>query len=243
MPARILAIANRKGGVGKTTTAIHLAATLAIGSRRSLILDLDPQATATRALGFLASGGIPEGQAVGSDGGDRVRKTSDPGVDLVPGGPETSLAGGAAAGTWIASLIAREQAKYDFVFLDCPPSATDLILEAVGCAPEILVPTVCEPYAADGVQSMIELVSTARGAAQKDVGVLITMFDPTQAFAWDVARRIREEMGLRVWRAVIPRDPTVPRAAARGRTVIQEDPCSQAAVGYIELAREVLDHG
>ncbi len=250
MKNQILAIANQKGGVGKTTTAINLASVLGLIPLRCLVVDVDPQGNATTGLGHVVAGeggtfrmatGIEEPQQV-------ITKTREAGVDLVSACSflERLAEQGEASGIRaLRSCLEQVETYYDLILLDCPPSAGGLTRMALAVADGVLIPTQSEPYALEGVQGILQVISNVQRDHKPELrvaGTVLTMFEPEQPFAWEMASHLRHRYGLKVWDTVIPRDSVVAKAAALGRSVIKTEPCSRAALSYIELAREILDH-
>jgi chromosome partitioning protein len=245
----IVAIANQKGGVGKTTTAINLGAALAALERRTLLVDADPQGNATRGLGLQAAppnlyhvlrGEAPMRAA--------VRPTGFPFLDIVPAdrdlvGLEVELVG---EGGWERRLQAavREIASdYDFVLIDCPPSLGHLTVNALVAAAAILVPIQCEYFALEGVRELVSTLDRVRRGLNPDLriaGVLLTMFDERTNLARDVVREIRQHFAEKVYDTVVPRNVRLAEAPSHGVPVLEYDIKSRGAQAYLELAQEIL---
>lgn len=256
---RILCVANQKGGVGKTTTAVNIAAALAYGGLRVLLIDLDPQGNASTAFSVEHHTGTAGSYEVVVDQtpiADVVRETAIPGLTCVPA--TLDLAG---AETELVSAVAREQrlrravaaygehceqagARLDYIIIDCPPSLGLLTLNALTAAHEVLLPIQCEFYALEGVSQLlriVELVSRELNPGLKVGQVLLTMFDARTRLSQQVAEDVRAHFGGQVLSAVVPRSVRVSEAPSFGQTVIEYDPGSSGSQAYIEAARELAE--
>jgi chromosome partitioning protein len=249
---RVMTIANQKGGVGKTTTAVNLAAALAQHGSRVLVLDLDPQGNASTALDVEHHAGVPSVYDVLVD--DRplaevVRPAGDmPGLYCVPAtidlaGAEIELVPVVARELRLArALRTFDMSDLDYVFVDCPPSLGLLTLNALVAAEEVLLPIQCEYYALEGVQQLLntaELVRVNFNPGLHVSTVLLTMYDGRTRLASDVADDVRAHFGASVLRTIIPRSVRVSEAPSRGQSVIAYDPASSGAIAYMEAAREL----
>jgi chromosome partitioning protein len=242
----ILAVANQKGGVGKTTTATSLAHGLALSGRRVLLLDLDPQANATSGLGLEPVGESPV--FAGRGLADGIRETPWPRVSAVPAGYDLqarSDRGLPRAGDLRAGLAAVEDGRFDAVLIDCPPSLGPLTQAALAAATGVLVPIQCEYYPLEG---LVQLLRAVQAAAETNpglavAGILLTMYDGSAALAREVEAEVRSKLDEPVFEAVIPRDPAVSEAPSHCRSVIDYAPRSPGARGYVNLTLEVLDRG
>ncbi|MBV9451063.1 MAG: ParA family protein [Streptosporangiaceae bacterium] len=249
---RIMTIANQKGGVGKTTTAVNLAASLAQHGARVLVVDLDPQGNASTALDVEHHVGVPSVYNVLVD--DRplaeiVRPAGEmPGLYCAPAtidlaGAEIELVPVVARELRLArALRAYDTSHLDYVFVDCPPSLGLLTLNALVAAEEVLLPIQCEYYALEGVQQLLntaELVRVNFNPGLHISTVLLTMYDGRTRLASDVADDVRAHFGSSVLHTIIPRSVRVSEAPSRGQSVITYDPGSSGAVAYVEAAREV----
>jgi chromosome partitioning protein len=249
---RVMTIANQKGGVGKTTTAVNLAAALAQHGSRVLVLDLDPQGNASTALDVEHHSGVPSVYDVLVD--DRplaevVRPAGDtPGLYCVPAtidlaGAEIELVPVVARELRLArALRAFDMSDLDYVFVDCPPSLGLLTVNALVAAEEVLLPIQCEYYALEGVQQLLntaELVRVNFNPGLHVSTVLLTMYDGRTRLASDVADDVRAHFGASVLRTIIPRSVRVSEAPSRGQSVIAYDPASSGAIAYMEAAREL----
>ncbi len=249
---RIMTIANQKGGVGKTTTAVNLAASLALHGAQVLVVDLDPQGNASTALDVDHRVGTPSVYDVLIDGrplAEVVRPAGDmPGLFCAPAtidlaGAEIELVPVVARELRLAkALRAFDTSNLDYVLLDCPPSLGLLTLNALVAAEEVLLPIQCEYYALEGVQQLLntaELVRVNFNPGLHVSTVLLTMYDGRTRLASDVADDVRAHFGSSVLRTIIPRSVRVSEAPSRGQSVISYDPASSGAVAYTEAAREL----
>jgi chromosome partitioning protein len=247
-----MTIANQKGGVGKTTTAVNLAASLAQHGLRVLVLDLDPQGNASTALDVDHHTGVPSVYDVLVDGRplvEVVRPAGDmPGLFCAPAtidlaGAEIELVPMVARELRLAkALRAYDTSGLDYVLVDCPPSLGLLTLNALVAAEEVLLPIQCEYYALEGVQQLLntaELVRVNFNPGLHVSTVLLTMYDGRTRLASDVADDVRAHFGSSVLKTIIPRSVRVSEAPSRGQSVITYDPASSGAMAYTEAAREL----
>ena len=244
--ARILAVANQKGGVGKTTTATSLAHGLALAGRKVLVLDLDPQANATSGLGLEPEPESPIFAAAGLAAG--IRETAWPGVSALPAGYDlqTRSDRGLSGPTHLRDGLVRLTAgRFDAVLVDCPPSLGPLTQSALAAADGVLVPIQCEYYPLEGLVQLLRAVRQAASANRvlRVEGILLTMVDPQAALAREVEDEVRTELDEPVLDAVVPRDTAVAEAPSHCRSVIDYAPRSPGARGYVNLTLEVLDRG
>jgi chromosome partitioning protein len=249
---RIMTIANQKGGVGKTTTAVNLAASLAQHGSRVLVIDLDPQGNASTALDVVHQAGVSSVYDVLVEDrplADIVRPTAEmPGLFCAPAtidlaGAEIELVPMVARELRLAkALRAYDTSQFDYVFVDCPPSLGLLTLNALVAAEEVLLPIQCEYYALEGVQQLLntaELVRVNFNPGLYISTVLLTMYDGRTRLAADVAEDVRAHFGASVMRTIIPRSVRVSEAPSRGQSVISYDPGSSGAIAYTEAAKEL----
>ena len=251
--ARVIAIANQKGGVGKTTTVVNLAACLASSDQRTLVIDCDPQANTTSALGFPkdpARRTLYQALILG-ESVDRV--TIDARIDcleLIPS--DKNLAGAAVE---LVDLEGREyklkalvelvRRKYDFILLDCPPALDLLTLNALAASDSVLVPIQCEYLALEGVSELLDTLMRLRRQLNPSLeieGILLTMYDDRTTLSKQVAADLRSFFGGQVFETVIPRNVRLAEAPSHGLPVIFYDIHSRGAEAYIQLAKEVLAH-
>jgi len=249
---RVMTIANQKGGVGKTTTAVNLAASLAQHGSRVLVLDLDPQGNASTALDVDHHVGVPSVYDVLVNDrplADVIRPAGEmPGLYCAPAtidlaGAEIELVPVVARELRLArALRAYDTSHLDYVFVDCPPSLGLLTVNALVAAEEVLLPIQCEYYALEGVQQLLntaELVRVNFNPGLHVSTVLLTMYDGRTRLASDVADDVRAHFGPSVLRTIIPRSVRVSEAPSRGQSVISYDPGSSGAMAYTEAAKEL----
>ena len=249
MPAAVVAITNQKGGVGKSTTAINLAAGLALQGERVLLVDLDPQGNATSGIGIdrgNISVSIYDVLLKESTIDDAVEPTGVRGLFVVPATIDL-----AAAEIELVSVFSREQRlrnalapareQYDFILIDCPPSLGLLTVNAMAAADEVMIPIQCEYYALEGLSQLLKNVDLVRGNLNQTLeigGVVLTMYDARTNLARDVSEQIRGHFGDTTYRTVIPRSVRLSEAPSFGEPIETFDPMSRGAIAYRELARE-----
>ena len=248
MRPRTFAIANQKGGVGKTTTAINLAACLAEAGERALVVDLDPQANATSGLGERANGSSSIDLLDGAPLHELARPTRFANLDLVPAKPD--LAGTAAelarrsdGERYLAEALAAD-GDYTFVFVDCPPSLGPLTVNALAAADRVLVPLQAEYYALEGLAQLTRSVDLIRARLNPSLaiaGVILTMVDRRTRLAADVDAEVRRHFGNLVFNTSIPRSVRVAEAPSHGMPVTAYDRGSAGADAYWKVAMELVD--
>lgn len=250
---RVIAITNQKGGVGKTTTAINLGASLAVAERRVLIVDIDPQANASSGLGVdrkqalstiydVLVGAKPVAECI-------LSGLHLPTLDLVPStrdlvGAEIEMVGMLARETVLRRALEPIRGSYDYVLIDCPPSLGLLTLNTLTAADSVLIPIQCEFYALEGLSQLlntIRLVQRSLNQGLRIEGVLLTMFDQRLNLSTQVADDAREYFGSKVFKTVIPRNVRLAEAPSFGEPIIHYDVLSKGAQSYLALAKELLE--
>ena len=247
---KVVAIANQKGGVGKTTTGINLAASLVKTRRRVLLIDLDPQGNATMGSGVdkeRVNGGSYE-VILGLDTIAQVRVTTDSGYDLIPAnnhlaGAEVELVELDRRERRLRAAIEAVRSQYDFILIDCPPSLSLLTVNALTAADSIMIPMQCEYYALEGLTALMNTVRKVREALNPRLqieGLLRTMFDPRNNLDNEVSAQLKEHFGDKLYRTIIPRNVRLAEAPSHGKPVIAYDMQSKGAQAYLALAGEML---
>jgi chromosome partitioning protein len=244
----IYAVANQKGGVGKTTTALNVAACLAEAGEPTLVLDLDPQANATSGLGERAGTSSSYDLLDGATVGEIARKTRFPNLFLVPSRPELAgavveLARRDDADTYLTRSLATATARFSFVFIDCPPSLGPLTVNALAACDRVLVPVQCEYYALEGLTQLlhsVELVRSRLNPRLAIAGMLLTMVDGRTRLAADVSAELRRAFGDLVFEAVVPRSVRLAEAPSHGLPITAYDPSSPGADAYYRVASELV---
>jgi chromosome partitioning protein len=249
---RILAVVNQKGGVGKTTTAVNLAAALAQAGRRVLLVDLDPQGNATMGSGIdkrnMARTVYHALLGLGELGGIRTRAERG-GFDLVPAnrdlaGAEVELVELPARETRLKSALERIAADYEFILIDCPPSLSLLTVNALAAAQRVLIPMQCEYYALEGLSDLVGTIKRVRANLNPGLeiaGLLRTMYDPRNTLSQQVSRELEAHFGDKVYRTLVPRNVRLAEAPSYGVPAVLWDATSKGAQAYIALAGEVLE--
>ena len=250
MNSRVYALANQKGGVGKTTTAINMAACVAEAGTPVLLIDLDPQANATTGLGFR-----PEQLEAstydllhGTPLDEVVLETDVPNLWLAPSHPDLAAAQVelSAQDTLLRDLLAGTGERFPYVFVDCPPSLGLLTVNALSAANRLIVPVQCEYYALEGLAQLaqsVELVRTRLNPRLGITGVLLTMYDARTTLARDVASEVREHFGGLVFDTVVPRSIRLAEAPSHGLPITRYDSRSAGADAYYRVALEVVERG
>ena len=250
----IYAIVNQKGGVGKTTTAVNLAACLAEAEQRVLLIDLDPQSNATSGVGMLGQDDLPDIAGVILDGArvdDVIRPTRFENLDIVAGTPD--LAGAAIElpsrerrEHVLADALGASTQDYRFIFIDCPPSLDLLTVNALTAADRLIVPVQCEYYALEGLSRLMETVTHVRAGLNPRLrvsGMLMTMHDARTRVSGEVVEEIRRHFPELAFQTVVPRNVRLAEAPSYGEPVIRYDPLCAGSDAYFDLAKEVAERG
>jgi chromosome partitioning protein len=249
MPARVYAVANQKGGVGKTTTAVNISACLAEAGERVLLIDLDPQANATSGLGVRVNGTSSLDLLDGVQLSSLTRPSGFPNLDLVAAKSDLAaaaveLASRAGGERYLAEALEASLEPYSFVFLDCPPSFGPLTVNALAAASRAIVPVQAEYYALEGLSQLLGTVNLVKARLNPDLavaGILLTMADARTRLAAEVESELRRHFGELVFTAIVPRSVRLAEAPSHGVPAIAYDRRSPGAQAYWKVAMELVE--
>jgi chromosome partitioning protein len=252
--ARVICIANQKGGVGKTTTAVNLSASIAVAERKVLLIDFDPQGNSTSGMGFSrqrSEGTIYHALIQGHGLKRMIQKTALPHLDVVPSntdliGAEVELIQEKDRERKLGCLIKEVETDYDFIFIDCPPSLGLLTINSLTAAHSVIIPLQCEYYAMEGLTQLlktIQLIKQAFNPKLRIEGILLTMFDGRNNLSHMVVQEVMTHFKDKVFRTIIPRNIRLSEAPSHGKPALLYDVHSKGAESYLNLAREVLANG
>jgi len=254
MVARVICIANQKGGVGKTTTAVNLSASIAAAEKKVLLIDIDPQGNSTSGVGLNKEGSdgtIYHALLRGSGMKGMIQKTSLACLDVVISntdliGAEVELIQEKDREKKLGNLIKEVEAEYDYIFIDCPPSLGLLTINSLTAAHSVIIPLQCEYYALEGLGQLLKTIRLIKQSLNPKLeieGILLTMFDSRNNLSHQVAEEVRNHFRDKVFTTVIPRNIRLSEAPSYGKPILLYDIHSKGAESYLNLAREIMTNG
>lgn len=251
--ASIISIANQKGGVGKTTTAVNLSASLAVAERHTLLIDIDPQGNSTSGLGIEKDGleaTVYDALIGRVHINDIVHKTQLAFLDILPAntqliGAEIELIDLEARENRLSQLLQDIHSQYEFIIIDCPPSLGLLTINSLVASDSVLIPIQCEYYAMEGLGQLLKTIDLIRSRLNPKLslkGILLTMFDTRNNLSHQVAQEVRKYFVDKIFKTIIPRNVKLSESPSHGKPVLLYDICCKGAVSYLDLTKEILFH-